>query len=1099
MRFGASLDVLSSHGTDFRARAYSAMINAALAEERRVVTILFADVAGSTALGDALDPEDFRNLLRRYYDLARETVVEHGGILEKFIGDAVVAVFGFPQAHDDDPQRALAAALTLRDRVRHDPILGDRLPIRLGVNTGEVVAARESATGDFPLTGDAVNVASRLQQQAEPWGILCGERTVASARAVFEFGAAQLVDLRGKSQPSRALPLLGRASTGRVATRTALIGREADLEQLQLAARRALQEKRPYLVSIIAPAGVGKTRLLEEFLDRLPSIESPASVAIAQCLPYGQRLTYWPLRAVLYRLIGVADDAEPATVREAIRDWLAGSGLEAIDRDVELLAATVGIGEMEVLDRSALLVAWRTFFEIAARRAPLVLVFEDLHWSSDSLLDLFEFVMQPRGELPLLMIALSRPELLDRRPGWGGGRRNYVSISLEPLSDRETAKLVEQLLEGGSPALVERVVRHAEGNPFFAGELVSAILERPSVDKLPDTVQATVLARLDLLAAAERRTIQLGSVFGRAFRLAGIEALEPDLKGLGDVAERLMDKDLVRSAGADAFSFRHILIREVAYQTLTRAERGRLHAAAAAWLEASGGEHPEALAELIAYHYREAAVIATAQRPDDPETVRIRQKAVAWLRRAAEVAATAAASLEGSRHLRAAIDLADRKDLPDLYQRIGDLGEMGEVAVDAYRTALRFCRELGRPPLQELQILTGLLTIYMRFQASVASRLSEQAMQELLREARAVAERVTDERALATYFAAEGFLPFWFRGVDRRATPGEIAAANASAERAPASARRLDDPNLQSMALDALAGTGQISDDWGRALRYSEQRLGFQDRLSMVEKLDAYGMVVWASSLTGQLNRADRVSAEGLALVQPGQVLAPTLHVVAWRTYVLTLLGRWEEALATAERAHQIWLELGRSSVGYALHGFMAAIDIGRARQDQSLVDRFGPVHDEITSAFPEGTTFRHWHGYGTRDVAGLVLAVEHFHLGLVVRLERVERALSRLVDADRLPERATIEAILEYSRSKFPITEAQAERALGRLERSADRLERAMGLFERAGATPYLARVRCERAILTGNQAEMEAGLDILEGLGDVEQLSRFERLQGG
>jgi class 3 adenylate cyclase len=298
-----------------------------VAEERRVVTILFADVAGSTAMGDALDPEDVRVLLRRYYDVARETVTEHGGILEKFIGDAVVAVFGFPHTHDDDPQRALAAALTLRDRVRADPALGDRLPIRLGINTGEVVAMRESATGDFPLSGDAVNVAARLQQAAESWGILCGERTVASIRTGFTFGPVIGIDARGKSQPIRALALLGRAGPQPVARKTPLIGRDADLQQLELVGRRSLQEQRPFLISIIAPAGVGKTRLLEEFLERLPEIEPQAMVAIAQCLPYGQRLTYWPLRAVLYRLIGVPDEAKPHVVRTAIRAWLDGSGM----------------------------------------------------------------------------------------------------------------------------------------------------------------------------------------------------------------------------------------------------------------------------------------------------------------------------------------------------------------------------------------------------------------------------------------------------------------------------------------------------------------------------------------------------------------------------------------------------------------------------------------------------------------------------------------------------------------------------------------------------------------------------------------------------
>lgn len=1071
-----------------------------MAEERRVVTILFADVAGSTALGDALDPEDVRVLLRRYYDVARETVTEHGGILEKFIGDAVVAVFGFPHTHDDDPQRAMAAALTLRDRVRADPGLGDRLPIRLGINTGEVVAARESATGDFPLSGDAVNVAARLQQAAEPWGILCGERTVASVRSGFAFGPVIDVDARGKSKPIHAVSLLARAAPLPVAKRTPLIGRDADLQQLELVASRALHEQRPFLVSIIAPAGVGKTRLLEEFLERLSVVEPRATVAIAQCLPYGQRLTYWPLRGVLYRLIGVSEDAKPQTVRSAIRVWLEGSGLEAMDQEIELLAATVGAGETEVSDRSALVAAWRTFFEIAARRAPLVLVFEDLHWSSDSLLDLFEFVMQPRGDLPLLMIALTRPELLDRRPAWGGGRRNYTSISLEPLSDRDTAQLVDQLLEGCSAELVDRVVRRAEGNPFFAGELVRSVAERAGADQLPDTVQATVLARLDLLAPEERRIVQLGSVFGRAFRPPGLLALEPTLQGLNEIIDQLMEKDLLRSTGADIFAFRHILIREVAYQTLTRAERGRLHAAAAAWLEGLAGEREDSLAELIAYHYREAAMIASAQRPDEAETQRIREKAVDWLSRAADVAAAAAANLEGGRHLRSAIELARPTRLPDLYQRLGEMAESGELIAEAYRTALRLCREQGRGPTQQLEILAGLLTTYMRFQGSVANRLPEEAMAELRRDARTVAVDVTDERVLGAYLAAEGFFPFWVEGAGRLATEAEIAAADESAERALKIGRRLDDPNLQSMALDALAGTGQTQDDWRRSREYSRQRLAFQERLDLFERIDAHSMVAWSSALLGDLDEAERVSSQGLAQVQPGQQPAVTLHLVAWRTYVLTVLGRWDDALAMAQRARQLLIESGQSSAGYALRGFMAAVDVARARQDERLVELYGAIHDEISAAFPEGSTSRRWLGYGIADLQSCQDAVEYFLLGPRLQIERLERGLSMLLDHDRLPSTAGLLSVLELcSKHDYPLLEAQAERALGRARRELSRLDRSITLLDRAGAQPYAARVRCERALITGDHAEMTAGLQVLEGVGDAEQVGRFERLQVG
>lgn len=1068
-----------------------------MAEERRVVTVLFADVAGSTALGESLDPEDARFLLRRYYDIARETVTEYGGIMEKFIGDAVVAVFGFPQTHDDDPQRAMSAALVLRDRVQSDHELGDRLPIRLGINTGEVVATREAAAGDFPLTGDAVNVASRLQGSAAPWTIVVGERTMAGCRAEFEFGERMEIAVRGRAQPVRAFELLARSARRPVASRTPLIGREADLQQIELVARRALAEQRPFLASIIAPAGVGKTRLLEEFLERLPAIEPRARVAIAQCLPYGQRLTYWPLRSVLYRIIGVADDANPQAVREAIRKWLQSSGLEALDRAVELLAATVGAGETEVLDRSALLAAWRTFFEIAARRAPLVLVFEDLHWSSDSLLDLFEFVMQPRGELPLLMMALTRPELLDRRPAWGGGRRNYVSISLEPLSDRETARLVKQLLAGCSPEMVQRIVERSEGNPFFAGELVRSISERPDGDRLPDTVQATVLARLDLLQPIERRSVQLGSIFGRQFRLSAIKALDPELAADANTMERLVEKDLLRNAGGDAFAFRHILIREVAYQTLTRSERGRLHAAAARWMEAQAGDREDALAELIAYHYREAAIVATAQRPNDPESERVRERAVSWLSRAAEVAYAAAASIEGSRHLRSAIELADPDRLPDLYQRLGVMAESGEMSVEAYQMALRLSREQRRPPVQELQILGGLLSIYMRSQGSVPHRPSEAEMADLRRQAAAVAAHVEDERTLAFFFAADAFFPFWVRGTGRIAQADEVAAADASAQKALAIARGLDDANLKSMALDALSGTSQILDDWQRSRVYARERLTFQERLNMAERVDAHSMVAWSSCLLGDLDEADRVTAEGLAQVQPGQVPAWTMHMVAWRTYALALLGRWDEAMAMGERARQLWLESGRPSAGYALRGFMAAIDIARARQDERLLDIYGTIHDEISAEFPEGTLFRRWIGYGQGNLDAVEDAVSAFLDGPAIQIERMERGLNFLLDRDRLVKRSVADRALALRPGEFPLLEAQANRLIGRIDHDPERMTRALTAFERSRAAPYAARVRCERALLTGDRDELDRAIAVLEQLGDQDQVSRFERLQ--
>src|SRR5438445_432780 len=929
-----------------------------------------------------MDPEDVRALLSRYYTIAKDVVAEHGGTVEKFIGDAVMAVFGLPQAHGDDPQRALSAAIELRDKVRSDAQLGTRLPIRVGVNTGEVVAARETSKGDCLVTGDTVNVAARLQQAAEPWMIVCGERTARDAQSTFKFGAAIDVDARGKSRPIRALPVLARAGRPAPAPRLPLIGRGPDLDQIELVARRAFSEQRPFLVSIIAPAGVGKTRLLEEFLDRLPRLNQHANVAVAQCLPYGQRLTYWPLRAVLFRLIGVADDATAPTVREAIHHWVRDAGAEQPDRLAELLGATVGVvGESESMDRAGLLSAWRTALELASRKAPLVLVFEDLHWSSDSLLDLFEFVMQPRAETPLLMIALTRPELLDRRPAWGGGKRNYVSLSLEPLQDRDIARLVAQMLETSARDVIDRVVQRAEGNPFFAGELARAVAERGTLETLPDTVQATVLARLDLLEPAERRLLQLGAVFGRSFPLSGISALEPSPEDVETVADQLVAKDLVRATGRDQFTFRHILIREVAYQTLTRGGRARYHAAAAAWLEERAAEREDALAELIAYHYREAAALSTS--------------------------------------LAAGSDAA------------------------------------------------------------------------------ATARSVPDERILARYLAADAFYPFWRFG---NANPDEISAADRSARRAIEIGERLDDANLQSAALDALSGNAGVRGAWRESRELSRRRLTLVDRLNMTEKEDAHSMVAWGSIILGDLVDAERVTAAGLAYVQPGQIPGWTMHLVAWRICALNLLGRWDEALTMGERARQLWIESGRISAGYAVRGFMAVIDIARARQAPQLLEDNRAIINEIVVPFPADSHFKRLAAWSAGDLDTVSRDLAKYPTGAFAPPERAERAINLCLDQGRLPDREVLLRIVEFAQAhEYRLLEAQARRGLGLIDHDEGQFARALILLEACGAVPGVARVKAEHALLTRNRESFEKALDVLEHLGDLDQLQRYETIPVG
>ena len=1067
-------------------------------EERRLVTVLFADVVGSTALGEELDPEDMRALLGRYFGIAREVVESHGGTLEKFIGDAVVAIFGLPAAHGDDPARALSTALELRDKVRADPSLGPRLPIRIGINTGEVVATRGPGAGnEFLITGDAVNTAARLQQGAEAWQVLAGERTVRAAGDAFAFGHASTVDAKGKAAPVAVRVLLGLAPAT-PARNLPIVGREDDLLQLDLVARRTFGEKRPYLVSVIAPPGTGKSRLLEEFLGRLPQLAGDAVVAMTQCLPYGQRLTYSPLRPLLLRILDLPGDPPADMVRSTARAWLRGAGDDAADRTADLLAATLGSGEVEGVDRAALFTAWRSLVELAAARRPLVLVIEDLHWSSDSLLDLIEAMLQPRGAAPLLMLVLARPELLDRRPAWGGGRRNYISLALEPLGDDAVRRLVEQLLDGPAPEIVRRVVARAEGNPFYAGEIVRAILERaPGLDDpaavedavaaLPDSVQATVLARIDLLPAAARRALQVGSVFGRSFRVAGLESAEPELAAdIAAAVEDLVERDLVRPVAADAYDFRHILIREVAYGTLPRTERTRLHAAAGRWLESRATGREAELAELIAYHYREAATVGGMLGPV-PEDVRL--GAVAWLRRAADVAMAGAANYEAARHLRSAIDLARTADLPELHGRLGDVLFSGDEAIAAYAEALRLAQELGRPPDQVLGLLARELLVWTRWTGSVASARSGR-VDDLIREGVALLPATDDPREQARFRIAQAFRSTMSVGPG----PDEVAAAEIAARAALDLARSIDDADLQSLAYDAIGSAALAVDDYRRALEVARERLKLEERLTVSEAVDGRVVAAWSEALLGQTRESLAMASSVAALLGPGQGVTFQLSAIAWEIAALQVLGRWDEAIARARRMEEMWVETERTAAGYALNGWLAALEIARARRDEELGARFRATWDELTGRFFEGSRARRIGAIANLDLDAIsreIVGDIRFYAG---RQDYVDRAIAICADRAFALDPAVLRGVVGYMDAHgIRLVAAQARRALGIVTGDAEQLQTALGEFEAMGAVPYAARVRTELGLLVGDDAMYELGVAGLEALGDVDQLARI------
>ena len=1070
-------------------------------EERRVVTVLFADVVGSTGMGEELDPEDLGQLLTGYFAVARDVIEEYGGTLEKFIGDAVMAIFGLPRAHDDDARRALGAALDLRDRVRSDAKLADRLPIRIGINTGQIASGHPAGAASVLVTGDAVNVAARLQQQAEPWSILIGDRTAAAAGQGFDLGPAVELVARGRSATVGARELLGRRVSK--ATEASFVGRENDLAQLELLARRAFVEGRPWTVTLVAPPGTGKSRLLTEFLDGISASAPAPTLALARCLPYGQRLTYQPMQDVLLTIIGLAEDATPSEVLTSTRAWLERAGAPDGQRTSELLAATVGLAAPHnPAVGSDLFAAWRTLIETAARRQPLVVAFEDLHWSSDSLLDLIDHVMQPRRDVPAMLIATARPELLERRPGWGSGQRNQTTIELAPLDAESVATIVGHLLPAAEPAVVATITRRAEGNPFFASEIVRSVSERAataSLDErlrlaqdLPDTVQGTIQTRLDSLAAADRRVLQIGAVLGRSFDAEGVAAMSGiEATQVSAGLERLIERDLLTFADGSRVAARHVLIRDVAYHSLPRLERARAHAAAARWLARRSGTAEQESAELIAFHYREAATLLRASSQPDGEQREISGEAVAWLRKAAETALGAAASADAAEHLQAAIALAEPTELPDLYERLGDAELRGELTTDSYRRALDLGANVGLSADARLRLLGKLVMQLTRSQGAVANRPSNAEMADLLSAGRDLLDQATDQRAVARFLIAQAFLPFW--SLDAQ-TLIDVPAARASAERGLQIAEEIDDPNLRSAALDGLS---ILAGDWPAALGFALRRVEFGDRLELSERIDAHAVVTWSACISGRLDEAERASAAGLLLVPEQQAPSYALHLAAWRAYVLRLSGRWDEVDALVERAIEFWTATGRSAAGYAVRGFVDALEIARARRHTERVEHYRGVLVEILHQFPPDTTTRRRELFidASSEELGVFLEpdVVAAEAGVGGSADFVERAASRYIDDGG---QLAIERWLDIARvaDKFGcrLVLAQALRGAGLATGDVSRLRSALTIAETSGALPLEARLGLELGTLAGDDSLTAAGTAGLRRLGDAEYLDR-------
>ena len=607
--------------------------------ERKVVTVVFCDLVGFTARAESLDPEDVEAFLRPYHGRVRAELERHGGTVEKFIGDAVMALFGAPTAHEDDPERAVRAALAIRDFA-----IEEGLELRVGVTTGEALVSLDARpdAGEGMASGDVVNTAARLQGAAPVNGVIVDETTYRATRHAIDYAEGDSVEAKGKSEPIAVWEVLAARSRFGVdvahEARSELVGRERELGVVRDAFERARHERTPQLLTLVGVPGIGKSRLvfeLQRVVDADPDIVTWRQ---GRCLAYGDGITMWALGEIVKAQAGVLEqdtaDAIAAKIRQAVEDTLAGTGDEA--RVESHLLALLGIsGGTQVGGdrRNDAFAAWRRFLEGLAEQRPFVVVVEDIHWADESLLDFLDELVDWVTDVPLLVVATARPELLERRPNWGGGKLNATTLALSPLSDEQTATLIGHLL--ARPLLAadaqQTLLERAGGNPLYAEQFVELYTEQGSTAELalPETLQGIIAARLDGLPASEKSLLQDAAVVGKVFWAS---AIAHDPASATSSLHSLERKGFVRRQrrssldGESEFAFAHALVRDVSYGQIPRAERAQRHRAVAEWIEGLG--RPKDHAEMLAYHWGSALELVRASGTNDDELVERTRRAL---------------------------------------------------------------------------------------------------------------------------------------------------------------------------------------------------------------------------------------------------------------------------------------------------------------------------------------------------------------------------------------------------------------------------------------------------------------------------------------
>ena len=924
------------------------------AAERRLVSVLFADLVGFTTLSETRDSEEVRELLSRYFDTCKRLIELYGGTVEKFIGDAVMAVWGTPVATEDDAERAVRAALDLVAAVSAlgDEVGAPELRARAGVLTGEA-AVTLGASDQGMIAGDIVNTASRVQSAAEPGTVYVGESTRRTTEQTIVFEDMGLFELKGKEGLTplwKALRVVSgvRGTLKSTGLEAPFVGRGRELRQIKDLFHTSADERKAHLVSVTGIAGIGKSRLSWEFYKYFDGITQTVYWHRGRCLAYGEGVAYWALADMVRMRCRIVEDEDAASARKKLRATLEEHLLDAEERAfVEpRLGQLLGLGDHEGRDRQDLFAAWRLFFERLADVYPTVLAFEDMQWADSSLLDFVEHLLEWSRNHPLYVITLARPELLERRPTWGAGHRNFSSIYLEPLPAPAMEELLGGLVPGLPATLRDQILARAEGVPLYAVETVRMLLDRGALVQegsvyrpvgeiesleVPETLHALIAARLDGLSPEEKRLLQDGAVLGKTFTQEGVASLsgrsEPEI---GPLLGALVRKEVLslqtdpRSPEHGQYGFLQDLVRHVAYETLSKRERRTRHIAAAAYLAVSISE--DEVAEVVASHY----VAAYEAAPDADDAPELREKAREALSRAGERAASLAAAAEAQRYFEQAAELTDvSPEQAGLLDRAGQMAwranEPGKARALLERAYALYDADGDRLHAARVSARIGELDATEGHLQQAVARL-EPALETL-------SDEVPDENVAAVAAQLGRFLIL----------SGESEKGAAQLEHALTLAEALDLPETLAQALTSKSLLYLRQD------RLNEARILLEGALAIALWHDLHSAALRAyNNLLVTLDASDRI-AESFALIEQAIEFARRVGdrgaeaiFVAGSTLSLYLVGRWEEALArameAAETASTVFAQSNLLDVVY-LH-----CDRGGHETARQVLERFAAV-----------------------------------------------------------------------------------------------------------------------------------------------------------